>query len=594
MTYLHLPGPLVPVTLTLVALAVGDPQSAPSVLRFHDLKAAAPVADENGSAGPGLLPLSTDVSMNEPETTQGQTVRQVEFVVDLLRAMYSARWESDGRELSPQGDTRILVRAPVADQESIARQLAFFEESLGRPTRLVFDFATFSPNPGVENLSTVIPAGDVQRWVDVALGHERHELSILPGERQGVVAERSVTLSTNYELEVACHAAAYAATTERIQVGTRIDTAVAPTRGGLWLALNLREGRLLGNVEPREQSLTATIATEQGVRPNEGPRTRDDVRLANHSMSVNSFLPDGKALVFQTNVGLETHVVFVHQEGGPTPVTYRLPDDLKRAVPAPETMFFRVDSLAPPVAALPTNGVSAGELGGRFAGIESGGMSILATSMEMERTNEVLDLLGVGWSESGPTETLRTNTWWVPVCTSREASDAQVTTITQLSTAPRALQMKYTLRKGTRDATVLARGLLPVRAAASSTLVLGKESLATSRTGLEIADSASAPTPVVSRLFDGMVVEVSPDATAGGGLSLKVDAHARWSREAPRTFDAGTTMFPKLQLQDSDVLDSSRTLVFAKSETGARRIVLGNAGTANDALTLEIEIVDLP
>lgn len=593
MTYLHIPGPLVPVTLTLVALAVGDPQSAPSVLRFHDLKAAAPVADESEAAGPGLLPLSTDVGLNGPEPTRGRAVRQPEFAVDLLRAMNSSMWESEGRELSTQSNARILVRAPVADQESIARQLAFFEESLGRPTRLVFDFATFSPNPGVENLSTVIPANEVQRWVDVALGHERHELSILPGERQGVVAERSITLATNYELEIACRAAAYSALTERIQIGTRIDTAVAPTRGGLWLALNLREGRLLGNVEPREQSLTATISSEQVVRTNEGPRTRDDVRLANHSMSVNSFLPDGKALVFQTNVGLETHVVFVHQEGGPTPVTYRLPDDLKRAVPVPETMFFRVDSLAPPVAGTPTNGDDS-ELGSRFAGIDSGGTSILATSMEMGHTNELLDLLASGWTEAGPTETLRTNTWWIPVCASREASDAQVTTITQLSTAPRALQMKYTLRKGTRDATVLARGLLPVRAAASSTLVLGKESLATSRTGVEIADSASAPTPILSRLFDGMVVEVSPDSTTSGGLSLKVVAHARWSREVPRTFDAGTAMLPKLQLQDSDVLDGTRTAVFAKSETGAKRIVLGNSGTANDALTLEIEIVELP
>jgi len=589
MTNFHINVPIVTAWLALSLSNGGDPQSTPGIVRIHDLTAARPVVDQHAEEGAVLLPLSTSPSHDGVDVPQGETARDPDVLVDLLRTMNSAMWESEGRELSSLGGARLYVRAPAADQESIARQLAFFEDTFGRPTRLVFDFATFSPNPGVENLPALLPASDVQRWVDIAISHERQEIALLPGERQGVVAERVVTLATTFPVQIAGRTAGYEAAGERVRVGTRIDTATAPTRGGLWLALNLREGRLIGGVETREQLLTATLLTDPGVHALMGPRTRDDVRLANHSLSVNAFLPDGKALAFQTNVGLETHVVFVRQEGGPTPTTIRLPDDLKRAVSMPETVLMRVDGLAPPVARLDRSAEHGAELGACFAAIDPDRGPVLTSALAMSRVDEC-----VNWLQSASNATsIHTTAWFVPTAASKDEIEPQLALFAQLNAEPRPLQVRFALRKGLRDTTVLARGLVPIRADECSTLVLGKESLATTSAAVEVAESSSAPIANVARLFDGVVVQLSPHAMSNGGLTVVVDAHARWSRAALRSFDAGTATLPKLQMQDSDVLDVTRTLVFAKSEAAARRVVLGNMGNADDALTLELEIVDV-
>jgi hypothetical protein len=140
---------------------------------------------------------------------------------------------------------------------------------------------------------------------------------------------------------------------------------------------------------------------------------------------------------------------------------------------------------------------------------------------------------------------------------------------------------------------VLARGTFAVRTGARSTVVLGQEFVAARSTDGQIAQAAAITFPRMSISFEGLAVGIEPRATPSGDLLLDLDAHARAAHGPAREFDPGTSSMPILHQQDADLLDVERSVTFAKSSTGPRRVVLGNAGPGTEALTLEIELVDL-
>lgn len=576
--------------LALAILAPAQaPTPTPTVTRVHDVTAASVYAGPGDTPRLSLVPMLAHHNSIEEAHPTGVRERSADLVFELLRGWNVPMWESEGRSFQSIDPTRLLVRAPAADHEALARQIAFLEGTLGRPTRLVVDLATFGPNPGVEGLSAVVPVAEVERWVGLALRHERHELDLLAGEIAGVSSARVVTLLTSYDVQIAERMSIHDPFAENVRVGATIQAAAAPARGGLWLAAILRDGRLIGNIEQRDLALPTSIANEQGVTTFGGPRFREDARLANYSMVVNSFVPDGKALVFQSSIGLETHVVFVHQVGGSTPSLTRLSDDLKRALTEPETVLLRGDGLFPAVASVRvTTGADAlrsqdlCEMQPRSNG------GALAATIEFEGDfHSIVDAVepGATLAQHGP--------WIIPVTGERASAEAYLARYAEMQVEPRALHARVTLRRGTRDASVLSRASLPLRVGATSTLTIGKEQLLLSGLESEIAQGSASRSMSPYRSFDGFVVSITPRGVAQGAVLIDVEGHARWSRELARVFDTGDETMPKLQMQDSDLLDDTGTGVFGKADKGPRRFRLGNQGTTDDALTLEVELVDL-
>lgn len=583
---------LVALLFTSVAAAQGNPPPqaptpATASIRIHDLRGAATFS---GREDPSLAFLPCLADGREGGDTGGTSMGQrgIDAALDLLRAWNQPVWESEGRLVSALDEHRLAVRAPAAEHDALARQIAALTSIFDRRTRIVVDVATFGPNPGVEGLAAVIPAVEVERWTGVALRHERHEFALPAGDVQRTSSTRVVSLLTGYGCEIASHSIVHIPIVEHVRVGTVIDLAAAPARGGVWIAANARDGRLIGAPERRDLNLAAYLTMDASLQARPGSQARDDARLADYSASWNAFLPDGKALVLTSSIGLETHVMFVQQVGGTTPPVVRLPDDAKRDNVLPETLFLRYDSVARPTALLTV----AGDMpisSHRFGSLRPGEEELLLRATIRDE-GDVQEL----FQASEPyVPALRTGGWIVFPTASRSDADTKVAVFGQLQAEPRGLVARLTLRRGSREGPVLARASVPLRIGSESAVVVGKEQMLVDQVEAEVAEASSAHTARASRSFDGLVCRLSATDAPAGGVRIDVDAHARWSREAPRVFDPGSDGMPKLQLQDSDACDDAQTITFAKGEKGPRRVRLGNQGSTDDALTIDIEVSEI-
>lgn len=585
---------LLPITFLVVSaqLRAASVEEQPSITRIIDVRSALPLIDcpEHRLV---LLPLSRDYEQAYPTSNAESPGKDPGSVVSFLRGLDPAQWEYEGRDLLLLDDLRLRVVAPQALQDVAARALAFMEETVGRPTTVVIDLVAFGPNPGIATLPPILPASEVARWTGIGTGHESYELTLRPGETSMLRAERSVSFALGGDPEIAERSAAFTILPERVSVGTAIDFRLTPAKSGVYVAFAFRNGRFLDTDTMHEEALHKSTSHDQGTVNENMQKTRSDPRLANHSLAVNAFIPEGKALAFVTSAGLESRVLFVRQLGATPPTSVSLPDDLKRVTSRNATVLARTDSIN-----LPTVGISnaAGEsrLPRSFDGLcaPHGGDAepqVLA-SISQHRIVEPLDYLRTFTDEY---EVLELGAFVALLGANREGIDKALARIAQASPEPQALAVTLTLRRGTRDAPVLARAVLPMRAGATSTAILGRESVADLSVAAQIAGSASATYTYVGRLFDGLVVSITPSPTLAGGLALALDVHARWARAQPRDYDAGGPTTPRIQLPDADLLDVARSITFAKADGGARKVTLGNAGTSGEALTLDIEVVDL-
>ncbi|MBL8860079.1 MAG: hypothetical protein JNL28_16335 [Planctomycetes bacterium] len=575
----------------LFALATQNPAADPSanVLRLYDLSAVLPVgSNEEGESV--LLPILRDFGSDYGPTSGSWGRRDAAPVVEFLRALNPEEWQRAGRSLSVDERARLHVTAPPAAQEFVARGIAFLESTLNRPTTIVIDTVMFGPNPGVATLPAVMPISEVARWTGVGSGHESYELAIRPGERCRQRSERVIGTVLGGDVEVAERSIGWAARPQTVSIGTAIDAAVSPGKGGLWLALNLKNGRFLDVESKREEPRGGLITNDHTTEHISGPQLRSDPRLANHSLSINTFLPDGKALAFVTTAGLESRVVFVRCTDGPAPLTWPLPEDLKRLSSRPATVLTRADLLHPPLAHTRSGDdiVSIASLA-QLARDGQRNPHVLA-GIDMSIEPELSDAL----ESKGDDYELRSAGAWLGLFAARPAApQAQLTLAHSTLPAPRLVTATIALRRSARDGPTLSRAIVPIRAGAASTVILGREALFTAAIDIEVACGAVVPSTSIARLFDGLVVTLEPRGTVDGGLTVMIDTHCAWSRTQPRDLELGGKLPTRVQLMDVDVLDAQRTVTFSASDTAPRRVTLGSAGSGVEALSLEIELSDV-
>lgn len=576
--------------LTLpLTVAAQAPAETPSVLRSYSVRAAAP-AVLNMEGQVVLAPLSRDFTGGYPFGCE-DIESDASPVVSFLRALDPAQWEYEGRSIDLVDAIRLQVLAPPALQDVVTRALTVLEETVARPTTFVVDVVSFGPNPGVLNLPPLLPISEVARWTAVGTGLETYEFTLRPGEMCSQRAERTMAFALEGSVEIAERAAVLTLFPENVGVGTAACLAVAPGKGGSWLALALRNGRYLDVDGVRETRASSAIAHDQAVTIQELQMARSDVRIANHSLAVNAFVPDGKALAFVMSAGLESRVVFVRQLGATPPLLTSLPEDLKRVTSRNATTLTRLDGINLPVA------YAAAADGSPFH------VSFLRTRANSEKQEPdvlagiqpttCIEPFGILDSPDGEYEVVELGASFALLGSNRSAIDQALAKLSQLAPAPQSIVATLTMRRGTRDLSVLCRAVLPLRIGVRSSLVLGREAVVDIALPAEVAQGATAQDPSVKSLFDGIVLSMLPEATAGGGLLLEVDAHGRWSRSQPREYQSGGAMNARVQLPDADELDVGRSVVFPKSDGTPRKLTLGNAGTSDEALTLEIEVVDL-
>ena len=77
-----------------------------------------------------------------------------------------------------------------------------------------------------------------------------------------------------------------------------------------------------------------------------------------------------------------------------------------------------------------------------------------------------------------------------------------------------------------------------------------------------------------------------------GALTLDISAWGRVARGGPRDFASGTDVIPAVRETPADQLLLDERLHFDRGD-GPRKIVLGERSNSTEALTLEVEMVEL-
>jgi hypothetical protein len=421
-----------------------------------------------------------------------------------------------------------------------------------------------------------------------------------PGSTGQLQAVRTLQMVTDYDVEIAQSAAIYDPIVETIPVGMRIQAQVAPAPSGLWLALVLSDATPIGEVESRDHRMSAFSTGNQGVSSITGPRSRQDVVVTTRNVALNGFLPDGKALVLRTTIdgvaGRSTQLVFVRQEGASAPASFNLAEYAKKGTVTKPFLLIRGDSTALPRAELSGSAVEAHDQDFDWSWPRSEGSTYLGGSIERNSDDVLMDALrGIHGIR-----TVETSGVWVMLREQEPQPDEEtrteedpLATLARSTPEARSYQLALTLRRGTSPEGVLARCMIPIRAGARSAVLFGKEHLELRDLDVEVAQSAAVADGVVRNAFDGLHVQARPRTTNSGALALELDVHGVAQRGNARDFDFGTPWLAPVDQHDADRLDVQQTITFPRGESGPRRVVLGNTGSSNEALALDVEVTDL-
>jgi hypothetical protein len=562
-------------------------EEAPSVLRVYDVTAAAPIVEtQQGTVIQSVHGWESDLGSRLSLPVRGR-----EFCAEVLQNLAPDQWQMAERALSFDQEGRLVVLAPPGVQDSVAASLALFADTFGRASLLVIDVVTLK-NVDAEALPALVPVAEVTRLTGAASDHRSHEIAALPGARGWLHARRTLEAVRGYEVEIAERAIGFQAQLEQTAIGLSIDCALSPAPGGSWLALNVQDVRPVGDLREVEMRLESHVSNDNSMSAARGPGRVQQVRLDELVCTLNTWLPDGKALVVRTTSDASkdtTRVLFVRQATPVTGAITRLPDNLKSAMETRDAAFLRMDAYVLPRARMHLSYSeqslrSLAEFAGRFSDQVYG-----TPFIAFDSADEVIGRL----QDQGELSVTTAGSWAVVVGPDRAALDAGLARVSTLLPDARAIGLKLSLKRGARAEGALAHASFAVRTGARSTIVLGRESVAARSTEVRIAQGASVTFPRMAISFEGLAVGIEPRTTPAGDLLLDLDAHARAAHGPAREFDPGASSMPILRQQDADLLDVERTVTFAKASTGPKRVVLGNAGSSTEALTLEIEVVDL-
>lgn len=584
--------------LALACAASGNDAKAetPLVLRSYDISAAQPW----GPAGRSDLALVPLLVAEPLYAERGEDHEPgPEELLAQLEHLYGAELQQEGRSLELRNGNQLLVRAPEAVHQGVAQLLEFWENAFAASTELTIDCVRLE-GPGLTAPSAWLSIADADRMLGAlpaAAQRRTFRVVVSPGETGSVDLTSTQRLVTEFDCEIAQEAGVLDPVVEAVPSGLRIDVRCAPAPGGHWLALVQRDVTSLG-VREMELRTHALIATEAAVEESSLARKLQGADLLDASIGLNAFLPEGKALVVQTSLGVETgraSTLFVVRAAGPAPAReYHLAlaglgrrgeiDAYAWGFSAPPRMVAKGYSEGLERFALRAWRSDSDETRALAAGLERGEEDALLTHLSDEPAEN-----HTVW---GPYLVVRADP--DPVSDGAKRREVHTLVAARLAPTPRTVQVTLTLRRAHTGGEPLARAVLPVRIGEQGLVVLGTESHRVCDYSVEVAQKASIGDPVVCDTFDGFVGIVRPRPAAAGGLALELYGEAHVQRGPSREFDPRASTLSAIWEADFDELSLRERVVFPKDARAPRTVVLGDAGTSGPGgLQLEIEVAEL-
>ena len=598
---------LATISSLLLPLLSGDGtarSAEPSVVQVYDLTTSLPGGMQHGS-WETLLPF---LAKNEIEDQEWDAMNGSDVLVDLLRSLYGDEFEYEDRSIRFEENGRLIVQAPPAVQAKTASYLAFLESVFSASLELRIDAVELPEGAAAEPIPALLSPADADKLLARGgrAGVQTWRLRVRAGDAAGLDLTRVATLVTDYDVEIAQAAAVADPIVEDVAVGLRLFARAAPAAGGTWLSLILRRGDPLGEPVERQIPVAGQVTTQERIQSREIASSYQSVHVLNRSLSLDTYLPEGRVLAIQSAIlsGTKTRVeaLLLRRESGSLPVFRQITLDRKGGGAGSKLLFLNGESIVPPRCHLEAPAIPASSVPSAWRmwrPRESGRESGIWSSFGDESLDVLRDLLGssdgdLTIRDVGPclflTRDPSSTHGDKPLLPGREGTGSDF--LDRYAPPARIAQVSATLRRAGTAAPV-ARCSIPIRIGENGCIVLGTESVELADYDVEVAQSASVADSVMRIGFDGIAIRMRPAIALSGDLVVDLVARAHVRRGESREHDLGVPGLGTLDESTYDQIYAREKLYFGKAEGAVKRFVIGDASESSaGALSLEIEAVE--
>ena len=501
----------------------------------------------------------------------------------LLRALFARDFEYEGNGIEYLSDGRFVVQGPAALHERIARALPQMDAVLNATVELELDLVHLEQAPPAG--ASLVPEAQVSALIVSAEKDGRlvrRRFSVSSSRPETSVQGRWVDVLADYNCEVAQGSYCFDPVSLRVHLGTRLALRAAPGQGGVFVAMTMRRTSGVGSGSERRLERTARISNERDMRVDEVSLLHQRLPVLDRALALNSFLPDGQALVVASSQGtVGAHeLLIVRRVGGGLARTARLASGSG----GPGLLLVDASGWAPPYAGSSMDDFEL--VRAPLDPLRNGASLWITLNGPRERGVDVEHLLygfpTVTGVELGNLEPLMP---WLALSPEEGGALPDVEkTLGSFAPDQRLVQMSLVLRAPGSEAPIASLSL-PLRTGVESVAVLGVEDTYVGEADVEIAQDASVEDPILCSVFDGLKLELSPRFALDGSLVLGLKGQASARDGELRKLDAGAGAVGEIETTAQRYLLLSEDLRFPAGG-GAPRIVVGDL---TGGLSLEVE-----
>jgi len=558
----------------------GDP-TEDTVLATYDLRGVLPRWDGGTEwrQSLGVVP-AVDPRRENPSVFESNDYSELASyeLLDLLTQILGDELRREGRELVVEGSV-LTVLAPEALQEQVRSVLDAMQMALAGTIPVRVDILTLGEGSPGELLSSSTPSEEeATKLIGALLGrgaqHRSFQMELSAGRTARVDARRRIPFLFDYDVEIAQASMVFDPVMAHTFDGTQLLLRGLPVSGGLALSALILRSELLGKIEERTISVRGMVNHIEGQQAEmiEGPGTIQTPQVLVRGLSLDTLLPDGKALALSLDADLGTArareiVILRRLGGGMTSYVARPIPRTNRTLIALNSELFRRGSL---VANLIED---QDDHGFAIPGVEA--------QFDGEISSFLLEWLKVRfsiWRRFGPWILIVTDPAW-----DRDAAAELDKLVKSRREATRLLELGVDLRAQGRESSYPVRLKLPVLEGSSVGILVARGTTAVIDYDVEVAQGASVPDPLVETLFEGLAMRLSVDSghCEAGGLAQLFDSPAA-------SLETNYAMIGAIQLPQPRILRFDERLRLPEGQPGRTRI--GVLSDRPDQVGMAVEV----
>ncbi len=551
------------------------------LLAIYDLRAILPRIDVKGWEQSLMLPPAGRGRHHLPEAGSDKGGFYASSSGDVIMKIISRALEDEflerGRDLSLQDEQSLLLLAPQTTHAKVEGIVNALRGMASDAAVVRVDILSSSDPSQKLPANNVVAASEVDRIIAQAgssMHHESFELQLEPGRTTLMDQRETISLLFDYDVEIAQGAFVFDPVVLQTQEGLRILMRASPAGGGLAMNCVFQTSQVDQN-ENHPIRLAGMVNREDaGMAMVQGPQVLQNPSVLVHSFSVNTFLPDGKALLFASETVLageiQRQVIAVRKvQGNMGPYISHPIAGTGRRLLMVNAELFRSPMIA--------------TTEGPYRGDFRANHPLLTSSLQSEPSHFFLGWMRnfAVWDRLGP---------WVLIVTDRSWDGDNEKKLEALvnsrQESPALASVEIELQASAGDRPV--RCSLPIRVGSQAGLAVGKTRTVLFDFNVEVAAFSAVADPMMLSTFDGMAVTLS--VLEGRGLErvLVVDGAAHLVRKQPSEIHLQGSVLGRLELPRYDILklDERRTL---PGSDGANRVKLGPASDDNLVLNVTVK-----